>query len=75
MLTKIIVDAYSMLIEISLWLLLFIGFFGGWYAGGFLGAVAGLIIAFVFGAMFFGAFMILGDIRNLVRSIENKKQV
>lgn len=73
MLSKIIVGAWSILIEISLWLILLIGLIGGWQGGGFLGAIAGLVIAFVFGSMFLGAFLVLDDIRKTLKEIEKKK--
>ncbi len=73
MLSKIIVSSWSMLIEISLWLLLLVAVIGGWQAGGFMGAIAGLIGAFIIGSMFLGAFLALDDIRKAVRAIENKK--
>ncbi len=73
MLSKIIVGAWSTLIEISLWLLLLISLIAGWQAGGFLGAVAGLIVAFIVGSMVLGAFLALDDIRKSVRAIERQK--
>jgi hypothetical protein len=73
MLSKIIVDSWSILIEISLWLLLLTGLITGWNAGGFLGAIGGLIGAFIFGSMFLGAFLVLEDIRKSVKVIENRK--
>ena len=73
MLSKIIVRTWSILIEISLWLLIFISIVGGWMSGGFFGAVGGLIIAFLFGSMFLGAFLVLEDIRKSVKAIENNK--
>ena len=72
MLSRIIVGAYATLIEISLWLLLFVAIIGGWKVGGFIGAIGGLISAFILGAMFIGAFLVLEDIRKSVKAIENK---
>ena len=74
MLSKLVVKSWSVLIEISLWLLLFISLIGGWQTGGFLGAVVGLIVAFIIGSMFLGAFLVLDDIRKAVRAIESKGQ-
>jgi len=78
MLTKIIVGAYETLIEIALWLFL-IGFLiAGWVFGsevfdnGVLGAIVGLLGGFIVAVMFFGAFLILIDIRSSVKAIENK---
>jgi len=72
-LSKIIVNSYATLIEVSLWLVLIGALIAGWQGGGFMGAIAGLVMAFVFGAMFLGAFLVLEDIRKTVKSIENKK--
>lgn len=74
MLSKVIVNSYATLIEVSLWLVLISSVIGGWQAGGFFGAVAGLVFAFVFGAMFLGAFLVLEDIRKFVKAIESKRQ-
>jgi len=73
MLSKIIVGAWSTLIEISLWLLLLVAFFGGWQANGFIGAIVGLVGAFIVGSMFLGAFLVLDDIRKTLKAIESKK--
>ncbi|MEY8239920.1 MAG: hypothetical protein RPT25_06220 [Cycloclasticus sp.] len=73
MLSKIIVDSYATLIEVSLWLLLLVALIGGWQSGGFMGAIVGLIGAFIFGAMFMGAFLVLEDIRKSVKDIEKNK--
>ncbi|MCU7816180.1 MAG: hypothetical protein KZQ89_15230 [Candidatus Thiodiazotropha sp. (ex Lucinoma kastoroae)] len=72
--SKIIVESWSTLIEISLWLLLLISLVSGWQAGGFLGAIGGLIVAFIVGSMFLGAFLALDDIRKTVNAIESKQQ-
>jgi len=74
MLSKIIVNSWSMLIEVSLWLLLIMAFIGGWQAGGFIGAIGGIIIAFIIGSMFLGAFLAIDDIRKTVKAIESNKQ-
>lgn len=74
MLSKIVVNLYTILLEIGLWLLLIGGFIGGWQAGGFLGALGGLISSAIFGAVFFGAFLVLNDIRNRVKAIEEKQK-
>jgi len=74
MLSKMIVSSYETLIEISLWLFFLISIVAGWKAGGFMGAVAGLIVGFVVAVMFFGAFLVLSDIRKSVRNIESSKQ-
>lgn len=73
MLSKIIVNSWSILIEISLWLILLSALIGGWQTGGFTGAIGGLVGAFIIGSMFLGAFLALDDIRKSVKAIENKK--
>lgn len=74
MLSKIVVNLYTVLLEIGLWLLLLGGLIGGWQAGGFFSAIVGLVVAAIFGAVFFGAFLVLNDIRARVKSIEEKQQ-
>jgi len=73
-LSKIVVNIYTVLLEICLWLLLLGGLIGGWQAGGFLGAIGGLIGAAIFGAVFFGAFLVLNDIRARVKAIEERNK-
>ncbi len=75
MLTKIIVDSFAMLIEVSLWAILLIGFIGGWTAIGFWGAIFGLIVAFVFEITLFGGLLVLEDIRKTLKRIEEQKQI
>jgi len=73
-LSKMVVDLYTVLLEVGLWFLLIGGFIGGWQAGGFLGAIGGLIGTAIFGAVFFGAFLVLNDIRTRVKAIQEKQQ-
>jgi len=81
MLSKIIVSSYAIFIEISLWLSLLLFVIGGWnfsnpmteQGGGFMGAIIGLVIWFVIAVVFFGAFLILEDIRRSVKRIEEAK--
>ena len=79
MLSKLIVSSYNMFIEVSLWLSLLMLVVGGWIgassadASGILGAIIGAIIWFVVAVVFFGAFLILGDIRDRVKKIEESK--
>jgi len=79
MLSKLIVSSYNMFIEISLWLSLVLLVVGGWAGAssadgsGILGAILGAVIWFVIAVVFFGAFLILGDIRERVKSIEESK--
>lgn len=74
MLSKIVVSLYGVLLEVGLWLMLISGLIGGWQANGFMGAIFGLIGAAIFGAVFFGAFLVLQDIRTTVKAIESKQE-
>jgi hypothetical protein len=74
MLSKIVVKIYTVLLEIGLWLILLTGLIGGWQAKGFIGAIGGFVAAAIFGAVFFGAFLVLDDIRARVKAIEERKQ-
>ena len=73
MLSKLIVSSYLILIEISIWVtLLACTAWGAQSAeSAIIGGIVGLIGGFVFVSVFFGAFLILGDIRKSVRAIEN----
>lgn len=73
-LSKHVVRLYSLLLEISLWFTLIIGFVGGWGTYGFMGAIVGLIVAALFGATFFGAFLVFDDMRrNVQRLVDMQK--
>lgn len=72
MLSKIVVKIYTILLEIGLWLLLLSGLIAGWQAEGVLGAILGLVAAAIFGAIFFGAFLVLNDILSRVKAIEER---
>lgn len=74
MLSRIVVSLYTTLLEVGLWLMLAVGIIGGWQANGFLGAIGGVIGAAIFGAVVFGAFLVLDDIRKSVKAIENSKK-
>lgn len=75
MLSKIVVNIYTALLELGLWLMLVLGLVIGWQAKGFPGAVGGAIASGIFGAVFFGAFLVLNDIRNRVKVIEDSKDL
>lgn len=72
MLSKIVVNLYTVLLEIGLWLVLVFGLVGGWQSGGIIGAIVGLVGAAIFGAVFFGAFLVINDIRARVKVIEER---
>ncbi len=73
LLSKVVVKLYAVLLEIGLWFMLVGGFIGGWQASGFLGAIGGLIGAAIFGAVVFGAFLVLNDIRASVKAIQERQ--
>lgn len=70
MLSKFIVNVYTTLLEIGLWMIMVGGTIAGWQAAGFVGAIGGFVGAAIFGAVFFGAFLVLNDIRARVKAIE-----
>lgn len=72
-LSKLVVNIYTVLLEVGLWFMLVIGLIGGWAYHGFLGAVFGLITAAISGAVVFGAFLVLADIRNRLKAIEARQ--
>jgi hypothetical protein len=72
MLTRFIVSSYALLIEVSLWIFLLGSLIAGWSFGKFMGAVLGLIVGGVVAIMFFGAFLVLEDIRKSIRTIEQR---
>lgn len=74
MLSKLVVSIYAALLEIGLWLILLVGGIAGWQSKGVLGAVGGVIVAAVLGAIFFGAFLVLNDIRDRVKAIETARK-
>lgn len=74
MLSKLIVSSYAMLLEISIWLILVGSLIGGWSAKGFGGAIGAFVATFIFCVVVFGAFLILSDIRQSVRAIEEKQR-
>jgi hypothetical protein len=69
MLSKLIVKSYGLLLEVALWLFLVTSFIGGWSSGGLGGALAALGVAFVLSVVFFGALLVLLDIRDSLRAI------
>ena len=78
MLSRIIVNSYKQFIEIALWLSLLIAIVVGWqvpstFFGGLLGVIVGIIVWFIMAVVFFGAFLVLEDIRERVKNIEGSK--
>lgn len=64
-LSKAIVSTWGLLIEISIWLVLFAATVAGYQAGDFIGAVLGIFTAFMGMSFFVGAFLVLEDIRRI----------
>ena len=79
--TKTIVNTYAGIVEIMLGLGTLVSVVGaggfGWDQAGWVGAIIGGIVGFtiwiVVGAVIFGPFLILEDVRQAVRNIERKK--
>ncbi len=72
MLSKLIVSAYGMFIEIAIWLVLAGSLIGGWQVGGFWAGIGVLIGAFVACVVIFGVLLVLVDIQKTVRAIESR---
>lgn len=77
MISKMLVDSYQTLTEISLWLLFLLAAIMGYSIGGMgsagggvLGAIISIIGAFIFAVLFVAPFMVIGDIRNRLKTIE-----
>jgi uncharacterized membrane protein required for colicin V production len=79
-LKSIIVDAYSVILEIVLWLVIIIGAIAGYYVeknvlyidGWFLGVVLGALGGFIIDAVVFGGLALLLDMRNTLKEIAKK---
>lgn len=74
MLRNFIVTAYQTLLEIGIWLWLLTSLIAGWKFYGFKGGLGGLLVGVVTAVLLFGAFLILGDIRDSVRRIESERK-
>lgn len=75
MLSTLVVKLYTALLEICLWLMLLFGFFVGYNAYGFMGGLGGLLAAAAFGAVFFGAFLVLNDMRARLETLESQSKI
>lgn len=75
-LSKALVDSHGLLVEIGLWLLFVIAAISGWSAGSFVGggdlfgSIVSLIGAFMIVVLFVAPALILFDLRNPVKAIE-----
>ena len=83
MLTRLVANFYSWLIEITLWLFVAGGAFWGYQLGrrmrgddgAFYGGLFGAAGAFVTSAVIFGGFLLLDEIRKSVRNIEKAQNL
>jgi len=77
-----IIDAYSVILEIALWLVVILGAVIGYYVennvfnvnGWFYGVALGALGGFLFDAIFFGGLALILDIRNTLKEIAQKIQ-
>jgi Na+/serine symporter len=72
-LTKTVTSFYAILLEVSLWLTLLFSVIAGWQYKGILGVVGASIAWIVFAGTFFGIFLVISDIRERVKRIEEAK--
>ena len=73
MLSQLIYSSYRLLLEICLWISLLGAVASGWMTYDALGAVAGLAAWLVFSSLTFGPVLVLTDIRERVKSIEQSR--
>ncbi len=71
-LSRIVVKIYPLITEVALWFALLGGLIMGWKAGGFFGAIGTLITVTILAAVFFGAFLVINEIRDDLKVIKNR---
>ena len=74
MLSKFIVNAYGLLVEVGLWISLIVAVTIGYTANGFTGAIFGLLVWAGASIFFVGPVIVLLDLRDKVERIENVAQ-
>lgn len=74
MLRNFIVNVFENSIEVILWLLLILCVIGGWASNGILGAIILLIAGVIFEIVFFGALLVIFDIRSNLAKIREEVQ-
>lgn len=74
MLSKLIVSSFSVLLEISIWIILLVAFVASWTSSNFMGAMVAVLIAFLLCVVIFGALFTLIDIQKTLRAIEEKQK-
>ena len=73
MLTRMIRELFEPLIEMILWISLVVALVGGWGANGLLGSLIALLIWLLTSVLFIGLALIIVDIRNAVKRIEDSR--
>ena len=73
MLTKIIRELFEPLVEVILWISLLVALIGGWQANGLVGSFLALLIWLLMSVLFIGLALIIVDIRNAVKRIEDSR--
>lgn len=71
--SRLLLQAYDALTEISLWLLFIGSAISGYYFAGIAGVIGFVIGAFVFSVFLVAPFMMISDIRKTVARIEAKR--
>lgn len=70
---RFVANAYEILIEITMWIVLILGALIGYKLGSsFLGFLLGLLLALLFDVVVFGTLVILLEIRNDLRGIARR---
>ena len=73
MLTKIIRELFEPLMEVILWISLLGALIGGWQANGLVGSLIALLVWLLASVLFVGLALIIVDIRNAVKRIEDSR--
>ena len=73
MLSQLIYSSYRLLVEICLWASLLYAMAFGWLIYDVFGAVLGLAAWLAFSSLIFGPILVLSDIRDRVKSIEQSR--
>ncbi len=73
MLTRMIRELFEPLIEMILWISLVVALVGGWKANRLLGSLFALLIWLLTSVLFIGLALIIVDIRNAVKRIEDSR--
>lgn len=74
MLRSFIVSVFENSIEVVLWIVLILCALGGWAANGVLGLFVFLVAGLIFEIVFFGALLVVFDIRSNLAKIKEEIQ-